>query len=96
MLIHRRNLETFNIKKIILQRKILWLCTRINASMKLEILRTKSIFDDINKHLNTKIRINKYKLLYMLYQRLQRNYKQFLNDFKNNKSHKLYTFKLYI
>lgn len=78
-----------------LERKIRWLCIRINATMKIELEKQTSKQENLEKHIIDKVLINKFQLTHTFYRTLKKKYKSFLEDFKNNNSHKIYIFTLY-
>lgn len=95
MFIYRANLNELKQNQIMLERKISWLCTRINATMKIELEKQTSRQCNLERHIVDKVLINKYQITYTFYKTLKKKYKKFLEDFKNNDNHKIYTFTLY-
>lgn len=95
MFIHRSNLTEIKNEKLILERKISWLCVRINATMKIQLEKEINIHEDTETHLFDKIIVNKYHITRIFYKTLKRKYKKFLEDFKNDKRPKTYIFTLY-
>ena len=95
MFIHRETLSEIKAEKVILERKIRWLCMRINSIIKVEIECKTNKFENIEKHLIDKIIINKCNMTRMLYVALKKNYKQLLKDYNNDRRPKLYTFIYY-